>query len=59
MMLGVSTRTIRNWEREGKIACQKTIGGHRRVWLSDIKRLQGVLLAKGKPAEEPKTADDG
>ena len=42
-MLGVSRRTIRRWEARGILTCKRTPGGHRRVWLSDIKRLQGLL----------------
>ena len=36
---GVSTSTIRAWEREGKIACTfRTKGGHRRYDLNEIRR---------------------
>jgi len=29
-MLGVSPNTVTRWAREGKIACQTTLGGHHR-----------------------------
>lgn len=42
-MLGVTTRTILRWERDGKVVCQRTPGGHRRLWLTDVRRLQGLM----------------
>lgn len=38
-MLGVSTRTIQRWDRDGKIKCTRTVGGMRRVHLSEVQRL--------------------
>jgi putative resolvase len=38
-MLGVSTTTLRNWETAGKLKAIKTIGGHRRYRLEDVKNL--------------------
>lgn len=38
--LGVSTSTIQRWDREGKIKCIRTVGGRRRIPLSEIIRLQ-------------------
>jgi len=35
-MLGVCTRTIRRWDAAGKIACTRTLGGHRRMSLAMI-----------------------
>ena len=29
-LLGVSVSTLRRWEREGKLAPERTLGGHRR-----------------------------
>ena len=40
--LGVNTKTIQKWDREGKIKVIRTIGGRRRVPLSEIERLQGI-----------------
>jgi excisionase family DNA binding protein len=38
-ILSVSTDTLRNWELSGKLACIKTLGGHRRYKLRDIEKL--------------------
>ena len=38
-MFGVSTTTLRNWEVLGKIQSIKTLGGHRRYNLKEIKSL--------------------
>ena len=35
-LLGVSTDTLRRWEKEGKITSSRTEGGHRRYDLTDI-----------------------
>ena len=40
--LGVNTKTIQKWDREGKIKIIRTIGGRRRVPLSEIERIQGI-----------------
>jgi len=37
--LGVNTKTIQKWDREGKIKIIRTIGVRRRVPLSEIERL--------------------
>ncbi len=42
--LGVNTKTIQKWDREGKIKIIRTIGGRRRVPLSEIERIQGIKL---------------
>jgi len=41
--LGVTTKTIRNWEEKGKIQTVRTLGGHRRVPLEEIERIQGRI----------------
>jgi excisionase family DNA binding protein len=38
-MLGVSTDSLRNWELAGKLKCVKTLGGHRRFKLEEVKKL--------------------
>jgi len=30
---------MRNWENDGKIKCFKTLGGHRRFRLEEVKKL--------------------
>ncbi|MHA2272991.1 MAG: IS607 family transposase [Candidatus Hodarchaeales archaeon] len=37
--LGVCVRTIQRWDACGKIKCHRTVGGHRRISLFEIKRL--------------------
>lgn len=37
--LGVTTTTLRNWDRAGKLCPIRTLGGHRRYKTSDIQRL--------------------
>lgn len=39
-LLGVCIATLRLWHRAGKLIPVKTLGGHRRYKLSDIKALQ-------------------
>lgn len=39
--LGVCTKTIRRWEKVGEILCNRTVGGHRRIAVIEILRLQG------------------
>ncbi len=41
-LLGVTTRTIQRWDREGKIKVVRTIGGRRRISESEIKRVLGL-----------------
>ena len=38
-ILGVHSTTLINWEKAGKIKCVKTLGGHRRYNLEEIKNL--------------------
>jgi len=37
--LGVCTKTIRRWDARGKITCNRTVGGHRRISILEISRL--------------------
>lgn len=41
-LLGVTTRTIQRWDKEGKIRVIRTIGGRRRIPESEIKRILGL-----------------
>lgn len=40
--MGVTTRTLRSWDKSGKIKCVRTESGHRRVPQSEIERLKGT-----------------
>jgi excisionase family DNA binding protein len=39
-MLGVSTKTLRRWDNAGKIKTFRTEGNHRRIYESEVLRLQ-------------------
>ena len=39
-LLGISTKTLRRWEKSGKIQATRTAGGHRRFLLEDVNRLK-------------------
>jgi len=41
-LLGVDITTLRIWDKTDKLKPQRTMGGHRRYLLSDIKKLQGI-----------------
>lgn len=47
-ILGVSTSTLRRWERSGFIKPQRTEGGHRRYSTDDLQRM---LITKSKVLE--------
>lgn len=51
IMLGISISTLRAWEKKGNISAQyRTIGGHRRYSVLDIKKKFGLI----PPAKERK-----
>lgn len=39
--LGVSVETVRRWEREGLIACIRTLGNQRRFSRAEVERIKG------------------
>jgi putative resolvase len=41
-LLGVTTKTIQRWDKEGKIRVVRTVGGRRRIPESEIKRILGL-----------------
>ena len=41
-LLGVSVKTIRRWDKSGRIKCFRTVGGKRRVPELEIKRVLGI-----------------
>jgi DNA-binding transcriptional MerR regulator len=47
--LGVSTHTLRSWEKEGLIVAQRTPNGHRRYNASDIKDFYCKPANTGQP----------
>lgn len=40
-MFGVTTQTIRNWTEQGNLKEHRTIGGHRRYDLKEVKKITG------------------
>ena len=40
-ILGVTTKTLRNWDDAGKIKTVRTSGNHRRIPIEEINRLKG------------------
>jgi putative resolvase len=40
-LIGVTTRTLREWDYNGSIKTVRTSGGHRRIPMSEIERLTG------------------
>ena len=47
-LLGVSTKTIQNWDKAGIINVVRTPGGCRRIPLSEIERIQGGSYSSQK-----------
>lgn len=54
-MLGISTETLRNWERDNKIAPTYTTGGHRRFPRIEIEKLAGTYQEPTIPARQNRT----
>jgi putative resolvase len=48
--LGVAVDTLRQWDKDGKFSPTKTFGNHRRYFVADIERLQGIIHAPPDPA---------
>jgi excisionase family DNA binding protein len=45
-LLGVSPRTVTRWAREGRLACQVTLGGHYRFDRGLVERLRGAWIGR-------------
>ncbi|USG99703.1 IS607 family transposase [Thermococcus argininiproducens] len=41
-ILGVTVKTLQNWDKQGKIKVVRTVGGRRRIPESEIKRILGI-----------------
>lgn len=44
-VLNIHPNTLRNWEKQGKISPERTVGGHRRY---DLKKIESILKLKYK-----------
>ncbi|MFX0062138.1 MAG: IS607 family transposase [Candidatus Hermodarchaeota archaeon] len=52
-LLGVCIKTIRRWNKEGKIHCYRTLGGHRRLAMIEIERIISEgLTEEGEDLDE-------
>jgi putative resolvase len=54
-MLGISTETLRNWERDDKITPTYTTGGHRRFPRIEIEKLAGTYQESTIPVQQNRT----
>lgn len=50
-LLGVSVATVRGWADQGRLPSHRTVGGHRRF---EVEELRTWLAGRGAPAPEPK-----
>ncbi len=48
-LLGVSPNTVTRWAREGRLACQVTLGGHHRFERAVVEQLRKSLTRGGSP----------
>jgi excisionase family DNA binding protein len=54
-LLGVSSKTIRRWENEGRITSIRTIGGHRRFSPTDLlsfKEADSLIVGYARVTQE-------
>jgi excisionase family DNA binding protein len=50
-LIGVSVATVRGWADQGRLPSHRTIGGHRRF---ELEELRDWLASRGAPAPEPR-----
>lgn len=48
-LLGVSPTTVTRWAREGRLPCQKTLGGHHRFERSVVEQIRARMRQGGLP----------
>ena len=59
-LLGVTTTTLRNWEKEGKIYSIRTEGGHRRYEVKDLigsKKEKSLTVAYARVSSHDQRED--
>ena len=59
-LLGVTTTTLRNWEKEGKISSIRTEGGHRRYQVQDLigsKKEKSLTVAYARVSSHDQKED--
>jgi len=47
--LGITKKTLQDWDKAGDLTALRTVGGHRRYRQSDITELQGLESEKSNP----------
>ena len=47
--LGITKRTLQDWDRNGKLVALRTAGGHRRYRQSEVTKLQGLEPEEANP----------
>lgn len=50
-ILGVGDTTLKRWTEENRIACERTLGGHRRFRRAEVLRLRSALSGEPAPVE--------
>jgi excisionase family DNA binding protein len=50
-LLGVSPNTVTRWAREGRLACQVTLGGHHRFERVVVEQLRRSLTRGATPID--------
>ncbi len=55
-VLGVGDTTLKRWTEENRIACERTLGGHRRFRRADVLKLKAQL--SGEPVPTPAARPD-
>ncbi|MHA1882404.1 MAG: IS607 family transposase [Candidatus Thorarchaeota archaeon] len=58
LKLGVCVKTIHRWDKASNLFCFRTVGGHRRIPLSEINRLLGFMHREliNDPSQKKKCA---
>jgi excisionase family DNA binding protein len=49
-ILQVSSKTVARWAQQGRLPCQRTLGGHRRYPEPAIRELAASLCQEVRPA---------
>jgi excisionase family DNA binding protein len=57
-LLGVSPNTVTRWAREGRLACQVTLGGHHRFERTVVEQLR-KSLTRGEPGGHARSEPTG
>jgi excisionase family DNA binding protein len=52
VLFGVGPKTLGRWARQGRIAAQWTLGGHRRFAAAEVARCLTEIGAGGQPDED-------